>query len=234
MRTIKQVMHSTTLAAAVTLAAVCALPASAASVTVGNHSTANCLPFSCSPSLAVSTYQQVYSATAFSGPLSFNTISFFHDPQFGSGSMDSASFVISFSTTSKAVDGLEGIGANNVGGDSQAFGTYNVSGNIPSILSFTGNSFSYNPALGNLLMNVEIVGGANTFGGAYFQADGSGDDTRRYLAFNGSPEGSTDTIGLRTEFSNVSAIPEPESYAMMIAGLGLLGFAARRRKQKAA
>lgn len=30
------------------------------------------------------------------------------------------------------------------------------------------------------------------------------------------------------------AIPEPETYAMMLAGLGLLGFAARRRKQKAA
>ena len=28
---------------------------------------------------------------------------------------------------------------------------------------------------------------------------------------------------------NVSAIPEPETYAMMLAGLGLLGFSARRR-----
>jgi hypothetical protein len=33
---------------------------------------------------------------------------------------------------------------------------------------------------------------------------------------------------------NVAAIPEPETYAMMLAGLGLLGFAARRRKQKEA
>ena len=28
------------------------------------------------------------------------------------------------------------------------------------------------------------------------------------------------------------AIPEPETYAMLLAGLGFLGFAARRRKQK--
>ena len=28
-------------------------------------------------------------------------------------------------------------------------------------------------------------------------------------------------------------IPEPETYAMLLAGLGLIGFAARRRKQKA-
>lgn len=43
-------------------------------------------------------------------------------------------------------------------------------------------------------------------------------------------------IGLRdlTITPNISAVPEPETYAMMIVGLGLLGFAARRRKQKAA
>ena len=34
--------------------------------------------------------------------------------------------------------------------------------------------------------------------------------------------------------NGVSAVPEPETYAMMLAGLGLLGFAARRRKQAAA
>lgn len=34
--------------------------------------------------------------------------------------------------------------------------------------------------------------------------------------------------------ASVSAVPEPETYAMMLAGLGLLGFAARRRKQAAA
>jgi len=32
----------------------------------------------------------------------------------------------------------------------------------------------------------------------------------------------------------VSPVPEPETYAMMLAGLGLLGFSARRRKQKSA
>ena len=37
-----------------------------------------------------------------------------------------------------------------------------------------------------------------------------------------------------TGFSGVAAIPEPEIYAMMASGLGLMGWVARRRKQKAA
>jgi hypothetical protein len=38
----------------------------------------------------------------------------------------------------------------------------------------------------------------------------------------------------RLDSSQVAAVPEPETYAMMLAGLGLIGFAARRRKQQAA
>ncbi|MEK7708235.1 MAG: FxDxF family PEP-CTERM protein, partial [Pseudomonadota bacterium] len=30
---------------------------------------------------------------------------------------------------------------------------------------------------------------------------------------------------------NISPIPEPETYAMLLAGLGLIGFSARRRMQ---
>lgn len=32
---------------------------------------------------------------------------------------------------------------------------------------------------------------------------------------------------------NVSAVPEPETYAMLLAGLGMLGFTTRRRKNRA-
>ncbi|MBX9926090.1 MAG: FxDxF family PEP-CTERM protein [Hyphomicrobiaceae bacterium] len=37
----------------------------------------------------------------------------------------------------------------------------------------------------------------------------------------------------RYDYVNVAAIPEPETYAMLLAGLGLIGFMARRRKESA-
>ena len=226
-------IRSTAFAFAVSLSALSAVPASAASVTIGNWDSGNCYPFSCLASERNgTTYQQIYSSSAFSGPLSFNTISFFQDT---AGLMDSASYNISFSTTSTAVNGLSPVWASNIGGDSQVFGTFSVSGSMPSILSFTGNSFAYDPSMGNLLMTVDIFGLTQANGyQSFFQADYTGVDTQRLYAYGGSPEGAVDIGALRTEFSNVSAVPEPETYAMMLAGLALLGFAARRRKQQAA
>lgn len=39
--------------------------------------------------------------------------------------------------------------------------------------------------------------------------------------------------GINVDITFVSAVPEPEAYAMMLAGIGLLGFFARNRKQAA-
>jgi hypothetical protein len=34
-------------------------------------------------------------------------------------------------------------------------------------------------------------------------------------------------------YASINPVPEPESYAMLLAGLGLLGFVSRNRKKKA-
>ena len=48
------------------------------------------------------------------------------------------------------------------------------------------------------------------------------------------PRGSNDWADSTRFTMQISAVPEPETYAMLLAGLGLLGLATRRRKQKAA
>lgn len=52
-----------------------------------------------------------------------------------------------------------------------------------------------------------------------------------YLQVNGLVVGKAG--GKYSADITLSPVPEPETYAMMLAGLGLLGFSARRRKQKA-
>ena len=42
-----------------------------------------------------------------------------------------------------------------------------------------------------------------------------------------------DNVGALLDNVSVSAVPEPETYAMLLAGLGLLGFSIRRIKQNA-
>lgn len=46
--------------------------------------------------------------------------------------------------------------------------------------------------------------------------------------------GKSDSLGGSLDNVSVTAVPEPESYAMMLAGLALMGTIARRRKIKAA
>ena len=38
-----------------------------------------------------------------------------------------------------------------------------------------------------------------------------------------------DNMGLMLDNVSVTAVPEPETYALMLAGLGLIGFSVRRR-----
>jgi hypothetical protein len=54
------------------------------------------------------------------------------------------------------------------------------------------------------------------------------------LAYNIGTIGAHRTVTLGYSYTFTTAVPEPETYAMLLAGLGLVGFAARRRKQATA
>jgi len=101
-----------------------------------------------------------------------------------------------------------------------------------------------------LLQSFEmLVGGITTqsyFGPTYININSNGAGWSDALLNGFSLEGLADstTIQFRTHYSNAtngtdsmfltSAIPEPETYAMMMAGLGLMGWVTRRRKLSAA
>ncbi|MEO8441672.1 MAG: PEP-CTERM sorting domain-containing protein [Betaproteobacteria bacterium] len=88
------------------------------------------------------------------------------------------------------------------------------------------------------MLNVPLTvgSGGDTSGSViYF---GFYDLTRQYnsIAFTNSGGGDNfafDDMTIGSLQQVTPTIPEPETYAMMLAGLGLLGLAARRRKQKA-
>jgi hypothetical protein len=75
--------------------------------------------------------------------------------------------------------------------------------------------------------------------GTMWQIDAYGSATSHLLSYSYAGTGTIDTssLGFTVSGSNnpvvpssVAAVPEPETYAMMLAGLGALGFLGRRRK----
>ena len=219
-----------TLAAALAVAA----PVSAELIVggPGDPGTGNCYPFGCSgwgP-----TYQQVYAAANFSGPLSIAGLSFYNTNFLNGGSVAAGNFTISLSTTSAGVNALSTDFVSNRGGNfTQVF-----NGSLPALaggrLDITlSSAFTYDPGAGNLLMEA--------FAPAAFSASPLFLDTRNGTAggvFSRvySTDGTTFSAnrGLVTGFTSAGAVPEPQSWALLVAGFGLVGAVLRRRRPVAA
>ena len=107
--------------------------------------------------------------------------------------------------------------------------------------TFTRAVFNINAATdGSAVIHVE---GINITGGFFeddFTVDANGQNFFTVTAINGQLMTSVQLTGINgATFEDVrqvrlggfvTAIPEPETYALMLAGLGVLGFVARRRK----
>ena len=126
--------------------------------------------------------------------------------------------------------------------DAAANGTYtwtldfNLSGYLPNSASFSGRWAADNKGVvklnGAAISTISVSTGFRDW--TSFEATSgfvSGANKIEFVVTNLALNGGNPT-GLRAEFttSSVTAVPEPETYAMLMAGLGLLGAVARRKK----
>lgn len=205
--------------------------------------------------------QEVYSSSFFDGlgPQLISALQFRPFPGaspsgFFSDTVNISNIQVSLSTTAfldESGTPLSAVFANNIGADNQtvysgALTLQTAATGIPVrnfdyTISFQ-TPFLYNPALGNLLLDVLIPTTATVSGSGFGFLTFDNVNTLNDGIFsvidinNGAALiGTTDTSGAITRFTStdvtVSAIPEPETYAMMLAGLGLLGFASRKKKR---
>ncbi len=224
----------------------------ASNLTLGNPpmvGTGNCDPFGCPGFIGLGTYQQVYLSSAFPSEISIQGLTFFDTQVANGGTPAAGNYTISLSYTSFDPGDLSlSSPATNITGGSQTF----FSGTLPSLTSVTGGSvlvipgtaFDYNPADGNLLMTVTVTG-AGSVGPALYLNEAlcgpktfcpAGTTDVSGSVYFGTVAGGNAEGGLVTEFaySGVEGTPEPASVLTVLAGLAVIGYHSRRKRNRIA
>jgi len=127
--------------------------------------------------------------------------------------------VASFTSMSAPGSALDG-GSDTITFTGLAAGVYDY------VLSYSGQYALMTGALMNGA--IPAISTTSPSGSVFFGFIEATDASPFVLTLTGLPVGGRQTI-YSGELS-VTAVPEPETYAMMLAGLGALGFLARRRR----
>jgi len=222
------------------LVAMSAIAVSAASAqvtigTIGNAGTGSTYPFGFSG--GYTKFQQVYSSTLFTSPLSIGTVSFYSKP--GTQILQQGTYNFYFNRTATAPANVNtGNPSANETGPRQFFGTYTIGANVdaPDVLSFAGATYFYDPTGGNLVLDVDFtpIGNLVNSGRAafdrYFDVQGTtlvatSSDAQAFFGTTAGSRGS----GLVTTFGPSTTVPEPSTIAFVAAGLAAVFVLKRRR-----
>jgi len=172
---------------------------------------------------AVSTrYQQAYAANDFStagGLMLITSVDFLN----GKGTLAPSTYSLYFSTITADIDTLSNVDFDsNRGADNTLFATLTLAGMAPPTLTFSGAPFLYNPAHGNLLLDIVVSpGGVDTnagFDANYLASDHAVGIFSRYHNFGTGNMG----YGLVTQF-DYQVVPEPSLTALICLALVLAG-----------
>lgn len=212
---------------------LCCSQPSRAQVTIGGTNVNNVFPIGTNN--YVGEYQEEYTSTAFSGPVSITGIAF---KSSATGTITD-NLVLSLSTTTAPLTGMSTTYAANKGADNTTVfsGTQAITGlnNGTFDTFFATSPFNYDPSQGNLLLDVFI--NSNSVALLSFVAGNISPDTSRVFNIGGNGAATfSQGSGLQTQFtvtaiSPPSGTPEPGSLALLI-GLGATGFAAMRRRAR--
>ena len=211
MRAVSKTISGLAAAAAM---ALCAAPASAATVFSAGWEP-GCGKATCFNDQGV--YTHAWSAAGAAGPVTVGQLLLDRGIL---GRLDSNIFRLSFQ-----------VGGQEVG----AWGSYMMGGIGGDVLSFSGESFVWNPQDGDLVLVLELTPrGRGGPGGGFSALGANRDDVGGDNTFipqdtpetQGGPTGGGSSLDERL----LTAVPEPASWALMIGGFGLAGAGLRRRR----
>ncbi len=140
------------------------------------------------------------------------------------------SFTLNFSLTAPLSNVLFQFAYNNVDGSPT------LNGGVINVGTNTWNMDSLNGTLLNTVVTGGGAGNPSLSNGAHvatlsFNGLSSGNHT---FTWNRSGLANSGSLRIDDFSATVTAVPEPETYAMMLAGLGAIGFMSRRRKARQA